>query len=217
MYPPVPKYTKIWDISKVLHRLEQWSPEKYLSLKLLTCKVALLILLASGQRVQTLHALDITLMDFSKNQVVFQFDKHLKHSRPGKVLEPLVLRRFPDNPKLCVLNYLGKYLKRTGTLRSTDSLFISLNKPHGSVSKSTISRWVKYGLAKSGINLQVYGPHSIRAASTSAAISEGVSVETIMQKGSWSNSQTFYKWYHKPIDNSSSHKDFQKSVMSRKH
>ena len=48
--PPRPKYTEIWDASIVLIYLESLSPVDTLSLKELTLKLVVLILLVSGQR-----------------------------------------------------------------------------------------------------------------------------------------------------------------------
>ena len=48
--PPRPKYTEIWDVSIVLIYLQSLSPVDTLSLKELTLKLVVLILLVSGQR-----------------------------------------------------------------------------------------------------------------------------------------------------------------------
>lgn len=47
-----PKYTEIWDVSIVLEYLQSLSPVDTLSLKELTLKLVVLILLVSGQRGQ---------------------------------------------------------------------------------------------------------------------------------------------------------------------
>ena len=67
------------------------------------------------------------------------------------------------------LSYLSVYIERTTTIRSSSKLFVSTVKPHGPVSKDTISRWVKASLRLAGIDTAVFKPHSTRAAATSAA------------------------------------------------
>ena len=47
--PPRPKYTKLWDVSIVLSYLQSLSPVDKLSLKELTLKLLVLILLVSAQ------------------------------------------------------------------------------------------------------------------------------------------------------------------------
>ena len=47
--PPRPKYTEIWDVSIVLSYLQSLSPVDRLSLKELSLKLLVLILLVSGQ------------------------------------------------------------------------------------------------------------------------------------------------------------------------
>ena len=47
--PPRPKYTEIWDVSSVLSYLQSLSAVDRLSLRELTLKLLVLILLVSGQ------------------------------------------------------------------------------------------------------------------------------------------------------------------------
>ena len=56
---PKPKYDKIWDVSVVLKHLSSLYPNEKLSLKDLTHKVLMLILLLSSQRGQSIHYLDL--------------------------------------------------------------------------------------------------------------------------------------------------------------
>lgn len=52
--PAMPRYKQIWDIDIVLNYLRTASPATKLSLKDLTCKVTMLLMLLSGQRIQTI-------------------------------------------------------------------------------------------------------------------------------------------------------------------
>ena len=148
--PPRPKYTDIWDVPIVLSFLQVLSPVDKLSLKELTLKLAMLILLVSGQRGQTVHLLSIDHMVSVNNCFTFQIVDHLKQSKAG-VKNPLVeLRPFEDK-SLCVVTTLKEYLTRTQSLRgSEDQLFISFTRYFRSVSRETISRWVKFVLTDSG-------------------------------------------------------------------
>lgn len=197
--PPRPKYTEIWDVSIVLSYLQTLSPVDKLSLKELTFKLVVLILLVSGQRGQTVHLLNIDHMTSVNNCYTFQIVDHLKQSRPG-VKNPLVeLRPFEDKT-LCVVSTLKEYLTRTQSLRGSESqLFISYAKPFRKVSRETISRWVKFALTASGIDTSRFKPHSTRAASTSAASNASVSLDDILHTAGWSSESTFAKFYNKPI------------------
>ena len=140
---PRPKYTEIWDVSIVLSYLQSLSPVDKLSLKELTLKLLVLILLVSGQWGQTVHLLSIDHMVSVNNCYTFQIVDHLKQSRPS-VKNPLVeLRPFKDET-LCAVTTLKEYLTRTQSLRGSESqLFISYNRPFKRVSsRDTISRWL---------------------------------------------------------------------------
>ena len=71
---------------------------------------------------------------------------------------------------------------KTGKLRGTESrLFIGTVKPHKHVSKDTISRWIKLVLSLAGIDIKLFKSHSVRSASTSAAKSAGIPIQTILK------------------------------------
>ena len=79
---------------------------------------------------------------------------------------------------------LSLYMDRTKNLRKSDKLLISTIKPHGPVSKQTVSRWVKILLQEAGIDL-LFKLHSIRAAAASKAKLSGIPLETIMKTAGW--------------------------------
>ena len=73
--PPLPRYNSTWDVSIVLKTLESWGPGRFLSRKQLTFKLVTLLALVTGQRAQTLQALDINLCQFDNNCVTFTINK----------------------------------------------------------------------------------------------------------------------------------------------
>ena len=150
---PRPKYTEIWDVSIVLSYLQSLSPVDKLSLKELTLKLFVLILLVSGQRGQTVHLLSIEHMVSVNNCDTFQIVDHLKQSRPGVKNPPVGLRSFKDET-LCVVTTLKEYLTRTQSLRGSEShLFISYSRHFKRVSRDIISCWVKTVLTDSGASV----------------------------------------------------------------
>ena len=152
-----------------------------LSLLALSRKLATLLLLLSGQRGQALHLLDIRNIQVDDNKLLIRFGDLHKQSRPGYQVPELNLPAYPPSPALCVrLTYIA-YLKRTKPLRHTSGLFLATQKPHGKVSRDTLSRWVKEVLRLSGVDLSIFTPHSIRGASTSAAAVSKVPLASILR------------------------------------
>ena len=83
----------------------------------------------------------------------------LKQTKAGKHLDPIDLKAFADDPRICIVQHLEEYLKRTAQLRDDHKqLLISYVKPHRPVSKETVARWIKEVLKLSGIDTNVYGP-----------------------------------------------------------
>ena len=101
----LPRYKSIWDVAIVLRYLKlMLHPSSQLSLRELTLK--LIIALLSGQRCQTIHALDINIMKVEAHptrQYIFQANQLLKTSRPGKHFSHLVLQSYPEEKTVVYL------------------------------------------------------------------------------------------------------------------
>ena len=95
---------------------------------------------------------------------------------------------------------LTEYLSRTKPLRgNVKQLLISFVKPYKSVCTSTISRWIRLVMSYSGVNVDQFKPHSVRAAATSKAKANSVPIDRIMDTAGWSSRSTFAKFYDKPV------------------
>ena len=183
--PSEPRYTDIWDPEDVLNFLKKWSPAKRISLKQLTLKVVVLILLVTGHRGQVLRALRVNNMEIGANWFKFRItNAELKQGRYGYKPEILQLKKFPVDHRLCVVNYLKVYLERTLPHRGTiQELFMTLKKPYKRVSRDTFSRWVKEVLTQAGIDTGKFKPGSTRAASLSKAGAKGATVDELLKGG----------------------------------
>ena len=198
--PSLPRYKDIWDVSVVLDYLKTLPPLEELNLKDITHKTVVLVALLSGQRCQTVHALTVSCMRITNDTVHFEIAKLLKTSKPGKHQGHLEFKSYPVDERLCVVTCLKQYVKLTEPLRAGhDPLWLSYSKPFKPVSRDTVSRWIKNVLEKAGVNTKVFSAHSTRAAATSAARSNNVSINTIMDAAGWSRESTFRKFYDKPV------------------
>ena len=74
--PPKPRYTRTWDVNKVLSYLKSLGPNDSLTLKQLTLKTAALLTILAGQRIHTLHMLSVIHMDQSPDKVIFHIIAH---------------------------------------------------------------------------------------------------------------------------------------------
>ena len=99
-----------------------------------------------------------------------------------------------DCPKICPVQTLREYEKRTSALRKENcgALLIACVKSHKPVATSTVSRWIKAMLREAGIEANA---HSTRAAATSAAFAAGLSIKEIMDTACWTNESTFKRFY----------------------
>jgi len=131
----------------------------------------------------------------SGSSIVFILQEHVEQSKPGSKGIVIELKSLTDiDPRLCAVTTLKEYLTRTKFARETRSciqLLLSYVKPFGPVSRDTISRWVKFVLQSSGIDVNIFKPHSSRSASTSKAKPS--------DKAGWKSESTFVKFYDKTI------------------
>lgn len=196
--PVLSKHQEIWDVKTVLEFLQTLHPVEGLTLKNMTLKLTMLLALTSAQRCQTLQASSLDNMRLANDECTFYFTKLLKTFRPGKHQSPLVLKALTPREQICPIKALREYVKRTKNLRAQeDQLLISYQQPHKGVETDTISRWLKDILQQAGIDN--FTGHSTRAASSSAAKRSNVDFATILQAAWWSNTETFNKFYSRPV------------------
>ena len=201
---PTPKYNAIWDVSMVLRYLSKLYPNESLTLKDLTHKTLMLLLLVTSQRGQTIHLLDIGTLVTQDDIYTFHVLEHTKTSKPGKPYDIINITAYEPDPKLCPLACLKLYINKTKELRHNETrLFISYVKPHKQISRDTISRWTKTVLQNSGVDTSIYKAHSTRAASSSKANRESVPLDQIMANAGWKSAETFHKYYNKPLESNS--------------
>ena len=195
--PALPRNEVTWDTNVVLHYLRSLSPVKNLDLKQLTYKLAMLLTLLTGQRCQTVHAVNIHDMTLTDNHIKIRIKTLLKQSRPGHHLAELKIKGYAPDRRICLITVMKEYLVRTSSFRKSQQLFLSYVNPHGPVSKDTVARWVKTVMALSGIDTGIFAAHSTRAAATSNAKMNNVPLSTIMKTAGWSSAGTFATYYDK--------------------
>ena len=200
--PSLPRHTVTWNVSSVLSFLKTIN-NNLCSLQNLTKKVTMLLALTTGQRIQTLCAIDIRNMEICTKYVKIWFGDLLKQSRPDFHLQALYIESFPEDESLCVVKSLSVYLESTKLLRKDNVLFITTVKPYSAASRNTVANWLQETLKDSGIDMGIFSPHSTRAASTSAVVGK-VPVNTILRTAGWRTDCTFRKHYNRPVMNDSS-------------
>lgn len=198
--PSTPRYAITWDPTDVIKYLENVDSS---NLKQLSLKLVTLLALTTGQRLQTLSLIKLeNIIESNTGLLVFVPDK-IKNSASGKNQPLLNLQYFDQNPKVCVARTLKDYLNITRDLRCNSAkgpLFLAFVKPHASVTKQTLSRWIKKTLEAAGIDTNIFKPHSTRHASSSMAKRRGINVDVIQKTAGWSTkSETFARFYNRPL------------------
>lgn len=201
--PSKPRYINTWDPGCVLQFLRSCENEK-ISLEELSHKLAMLMSLASGQRVQTLALIEIKNICESRRGIEIRIPERIKTSGRN-AYQPLIMLPFmAEDIGVCVATSLKYYLKRTEELRTngvrSGNLFLTHKKPFHNATSQTISRWVKKIMSASGVDTSLFKPHSTRHASTSMAYRRGLTFDTIRLAAGWTeNSKSFAKFYNRPM------------------
>lgn len=200
--PTRPKYNTTWDPKTVLDYVSKWYPNSDLNLAKISKKLSILLALCTSHRVQTFSLIKTTNITRSASGIKITIPDMIKTSAPNRDQPVLFLPYFVDNPSICPARTLDDYLNVTIGLRpeGTDSLLLTYKKPYKKASSQTISRWIKQTLEESGVNVTIFSAHSTRHASTSAAASAGVCIDTIRKTAGWStSSMTFARFYNRPV------------------
>jgi len=162
--------------------------------------------LTAASRGSEIAILDIRFMHKSETSITFMFNKLFKSWKKGKAPPSLVFNSFEEDKSLCVVSCLNHYLQATQSWRlepNQNQLLLSFVSPHRAVVKSTIAGWIKNVLIASGVDTNVFKPHSTRSASTSKVNSKisgsGLSLKDILKRENWSNENTWQKFYNKTI------------------
>ena len=122
--PTFPKFHKIWDVRKVFNYFRNLPVMSDLTLKELSLKLAMLLsLVSSGQRMQTIHLINLKGIKYVGEQMFFQIIKKIKQSKPGNHIYPLSFKTYPKDTKLCAVANLKRYIELTQDLRSSVKLF----------------------------------------------------------------------------------------------
>lgn len=199
--PPKPRYNSFWNVANVFNLFKEWPENNFLSLKFLTFKLNMLLLLVSSQRGQTIVNLDVKGMILSKDKVTFKMKKLLKHNKVGDPLDTIHFHAYHPNHKLCVVRTIKFYLSTVGPHRKTNTqLLLSYAKPFQPIKRDSIARWTMQTLELAGIDTKKYKSHSTRGASASATRKAGVRLNLIMKHAGWRCEQSFARHYNKNID-----------------
>ena len=111
--PALPKYNTTWDAQLMLDYLRTLSPVSKLSLKLLSHKLVMLMLLLSGQRGQTIHLADTRNLEMKNGRITIVIGDIIKTTKPNSHVQPLVFKAYAPDRRLCVYTVMIEYLTRT--------------------------------------------------------------------------------------------------------
>lgn len=172
----------------------------------LSLKLVALLALATGQSVQTLSSIKLCDIVWG-SPIQIKLTSVLKTTTVTRSNPVLVLPSYHD-AQICPAQTLRNYVELTKLIRNSDNIFITTTKPHNAASSQTLSRWLVNVLKLAGIDVGIFHAHSFRHASTSKASQFGVNMDTIIKRVGWAKgSQTFAKFYNRPIDDVTKYAD----------
>jgi hypothetical protein len=84
-----------------------------------------------------------------------------------------------------------------------------------SMKPTTLSNWLALAMKDTGIDTDIFSAHSFRTATSTKAIQEGHAIQDAKKHANWSlNSDTFKKFYYKPVAHASSNATINNSIFS---
>ena len=139
--PPKVKCTFTWNINVLLTHLKKLGPNTSLPFHTLSKKLATLLMLISGTRVNTIFSMALSSLRKNNDTFVFLPEKLLKHFRPSHMGNPIQIKKFSEDMELCPYNLLTVYIQdRVKFINEVNQLFITTKKHYKPFSRNTISR-----------------------------------------------------------------------------
>ena len=213
--PLQPKYAFTWEVETVLRYLKSWPPNEDLTTKSLSLKLAMLLSLTAISRSSELQLLDLAYLSKFSSKYSFETCGTMKHLKRNQKAKPIEFYVFADDTDLCPVEIIKAYESRSKSWRGqkgeVSKLFLSIVKPHQPITSTSIARWIKILLDMAGVDVSIFQAHSVRGASSSRALTKGLSVKAILDKGNWSRESTWQKFYHR--ETVSSTQEFQQKVL----
>ena len=169
-----------------------------------TDRSAALLTILGGLQIHTLNMVSVIHMDQSPDKFIFHIAGLTKCSKPIRPSQPIFYRANVEDELLCSVKCIYAYLTQRSKIitQNFTEFFITFGKPHHPASKDTLARWVKEVMGNSGIDTEIFKPHSTRVASNSAAYKLGMPLQEVLKRGQWSNAGTFFTYYFKEIEDS---------------
>lgn len=202
--PPQRKYDFSWEPQLVLDFLSTKFPNDIISFRDLAMKTATLIALITGHRIQTLARIRVDNIIIAADGIQILISDHIKTTRRNSAQPCLQIPYFIEKPEICPASALIAYITASAKFRSDQQefLFLTTRHPYHTASTSTLSRWIRSTLGKSGIDTRIFSAYSTRHSATSAAYRNGVTLDVIRKTAGWSSrSETFAKFYNRPLNN----------------
>ena len=152
LIPPQPRYTKTWDVNKVLSYLKSLGPNDSLMLKQLILKTAALLTILGGRRIHTFHMLSVIDMDQSPDKLNFHIIELTKCSKPTRSKQSIVYRAYAEDQLLCPVKCMYAYLAQRSKIitQNLTEFFINFGKTYHAASKDSMAErsngkfWYRY-------------------------------------------------------------------------
>ena len=208
-----------WELAVVLEALCEppFEPIESLELKFLGLKTLLLVALTTAKRVSDLQALSVSSeclrFDGEGRRALLKPNLAFVPKNLLVALNPVELVAFHPPPFssteeerlhcLCPVRALQCYVQKTAGLRQTSQLFVTHGPGRGAgraAARPTLSRWlveaIRLAYSSKGLDPpEGIRAHSTRGASTSWAVTRGVSIQEVCMAANWASSSTFATFY----------------------
>ena len=105
-----------------------------------------------------------------------------------------MLPRLEDR-NMDVVHCLELYLQKTQHLRGDGAVFLSLRKPFGALSASSIAKVLETSIVRAGLGNMGYSAKSFRPTGATRAIEQGIHPDLVQKMGRWKTTEVFRDHY----------------------
>ena len=209
-----------WNLTLVLQSLTSapYEPLQSASLEDLTRKTVFLLGFATAARVSEIHALDVDLVRFRRQDSAVHLGLMMnfvaKNQLPGQASRSFTVQALSsilgaddiEDLSLCPVRALKIYVQRTQSFRARRKrLFLSCNKKHlKDISRNTVSMWIRSTILQAykdaGLSPpQASNPHELRALAATMSLHCNTPVSDILTGCFWATDSVFATFYLRDV------------------
>lgn len=196
LMPSKPRYADTWDLDLLFSYWESQPANSLLSFESLRLKALSLLMATAVLRSSDAVAIQRSSLQFLPDELTFQL---LNPKNANGLTAPVHVAR-AKRRRICPVAAMYEYVQRLVSMipPTSESLWVTMKKPHTSLASKTVASAVLSVLKAAGVP-ERFKTHSIRSAAVSKAMNMGIPLDEVLLHARWKSERVFRVFYDRSL------------------